>query len=485
MPVMASDKLLSVLNVFQPLLNSIDIRTVAIRNPSNNIWTNLLTSVFVTNKTVETVLVEHERLPTIRNNDFMLLFRAEAFDLKIFNEFVEGALRFYLPEAGDIRIPVRKFSPLDLKVLSSRKRMREQIKWVINASGGNQEPDRSSLWSIVSNQHLEAKRWTYSGVIELLKDVLDIDNISSGDGRDFEITVFNDIKLQNARFVGKAFQVEVVKSNNLERLQLNFNLQREDAQGYSQRTIWRTITSIEDGKQQEKDNSDIVKIVVTPSSVLPFDHMDVELIHSDAPFTIDDVCANAPLENVVEPLLKTLSAFCSFEDFKNMLLEPEHYGKQPQKIFENAVTWLLSLAGFSAIHLGVEIKTPYGKKSFDTLSAVESSHNIGSADIIAYEDNKRVLLIDCDIGPLDDKKIGMLLETRKHFESSNNFGQVSFVPVLCTPKDCQKLERRGVIIFDKGILEDVFEDLLKGNRNYARENIIERVANTIDSIEIY
>jgi hypothetical protein len=131
------------------------------------------------------------------------------------------------------------------------------------------------------------------------------------------------------------------------------------------------------------------------------------------------------------------------------------------------------LAGFHTINLNIEISRLKSKKckKFDSLVAEESGVPIGSADIIAYEDNKRLLLIDCDIGGVDDNKIDKLLEARKHFEALSKFGKLSFVSVLCTPRECSTMTNNGVVIVDKYILESIFENIAKGNRQAARDNI--------------
>lgn len=199
--------------------------------------------------------------------------------------------------------------------------------------------------------------------------------------------------------------------------------------------------------------------------------MNVELINRAAPLTVDKCTITAPLENTVEPFLNSLSAFCPFEDFKKMLFEPEHYGKQPPQIFELAVSWLFSLAGFQTIHLGAQIKTSKGKKSFDSLVAKESGMPIGSADILAYEENERLLLIDCDIGGIDENKLGKLRDACKHLADANKLGKFSFVPVVCTPKECELRSENSVVIVDRLALEGIFEEIAKGNREAAKDKI--------------
>jgi hypothetical protein len=117
-----------------------------------------------------------------------------------------------------------------------------------------------------------------------------------------------------------------------------------------------------------------------------------------------------------------------------MLFEPQLSG-DPKTVFENATVWLLSLAGFYTVYLGAKTKTTKKKRmdSYDVLRT-EKGYEIGCADILAYEDNKRLLIVDCDIGPLDDKKIQKLIETCDFLKNRGNYGKLEFVPVLFSPR---------------------------------------------------
>lgn len=107
------------------------------------------------------------------------------------------------------------------------------------------------------------------------------------------------------------------------------------------------------------------------------------------------------------------------------------------------------------------------KRTFDSLR-LESGYDIGCADIIAYKENDCLLFVDCDIGALDDKKIQRLSETCKHFRKTlKTYGKFRFVPVLFTIKDCDAQSNSGVRIADRKVIEKMFEELVKGNRDQA------------------
>ena len=469
MSEIAPDSLSSALDAFEPALKSIDVRTVAVKPiPSKDPWTNLITSIFISEKTVDAVEAEHKAIPKVKNEWFAVFMKAVPFSRSIFDEVLRGAITFDMFE-GSVNVVSRKANLLAIKVSSTPKIFSEPSKLVLKVIDNNlEQPERGNAWSVLNGQNLEAKRRHFSDISALISESLVTDRINIGDPRDFEVAVFSGAEIESATFAGSSFKVNVKGTSGLKGLQLNFALGRPN---YFV-PVWRGDVLLEEGKPLD-DKSDVLEIVVAPPklpNVIPFDKMFVELIHRSVPLNISTAIAVAPLENVVEPFLKTLNAFCSFGDFKKMLFEPEHYVKQPEKIFENAVAWLLSLAGFYTIILAPS-KGQKGQKSFDVLRAVETGYEIGSADILAYEDNKRLLLVDCDTGSLYDEKISKLIATKRYFEKSNKFGEFSFVPVLCTPKECQNMTDKGVVIADKYVLEGIFENIAKGNRQAARDII--------------
>ena len=113
------------------------------------------------------------------------------------------------------------------------------------------------------------------------------------------------------------------------------------------------------------------------------------------------------------------------------------------------------------------------KNPFEVLIAEESGYQIGTADIIAYEDNERVLLVDCDIGGVDSKKIQELIETSERLGSLNGYRELNFVPVLFTPKDVRAdLKINKVAVADGNVIESMLKELAKGDRKSARSQIV-------------
>ena len=101
----------------------------------------------------------------------------------------------------------------------------------------------------------------------------------------------------------------------------------------------------------------------------------------------------------VNPLFEALKCFCGESEFKELLVHPwstptkakPEKKRTPQEstAFEEHVTWLLSVLGFSAIRLGAH----------ERLRAPGTEFQLGSVDILAAKPHHDVLLvIGCTMG---------------------------------------------------------------------------------------
>jgi hypothetical protein len=459
------DELFSILEELKPVLKSIDIRTVAVAPQGEN-WQNLVTSIFITEKTADEVKKQQTVIPELRNNYFAVFLAARPFDYSIFDDIIKGEVRFST-RFGINRVQFRKFDPTKLKVDSTQESIDRSYKWKLRATDKTQQIERVKLWDVANDNEIIAKRQGFRDIGKLIENMLQIP-YSKESQKDFELVIPSLASIETAVFFDSKFEVVVRKVSNLRDLQLNLTLERDNV------TIWRDIRKVTEEKSESSEPFVRVNEVFEPKKILPYDMMNVELILRDSALTMDRTWKSAPLENVVEPFLKTLNVFCPLAKLEKMLLEPADYGKAPDKIFENAVTWLLSLAGYNPIYLGTRIqrKTEKGgfkMELFDVLRA-ESGYEYGPTDIIAYEQNKRLLFIDCDVGPINQNKIQSLIEIGKHFSDFvKKYGRLEVIPVLVTPKKYSGQPKKGVRIVDNAALEMIIKNLAKGDMKRARD----------------
>jgi hypothetical protein len=465
------DDLHSVIKAFEPALKSLDVRIVAVKTCEQDKWQNLITSVFLGGRGVEEVRKGQEMLPQPRTADLAFFVDAFPYSFSALQDLAQEEIT--LTSYSHQTIQKGRVNLSAMKVGSIQRTLRGSNQYVLSSSNvaSTPETERGKLWSVF-NQSREAKRSGYSSIYEMAKELLEID-LNPSDRKDFEVSIVvgDIVKIESVSFKGSRFSLIIKKARGLKGLQLNLLLTRGTAVSWNT-CVWRRNVKLEDNYKNSGNRFCVVRRSYDLDDLLPFDTMGIELIHKASALTLSTAWAEVPLRNVVEPFLKTLGAFCPLDEFRKMLLDPVHYGKEPQKTFENAVVWLLSMAGFHTVHVGGKIKADGHEKSFDVLRAVESRAEIGCADIIAYEENEALLLVDCDVGPIDNKKIQSLNATAKFFEKSLNIEKLRIVPLLFSPKDYSELpQQTGMTIVGRDAMESVFREITKGNLKRAR-NII-------------
>jgi len=471
MPLSDPCELFSVMQTLRSALKSIDVRTIAVAPESTDEYQNLVTSIFLTEKSVGETEEQQRSIPTFRNkkNDFAFFHNAYSFDNnRFFEELVKGEVRF--PDSFGInKVYFRKFDPLSLKVSSIQKRDATSTKWrwVLKAIDSGKQDERYELWNIVNRNELEAVHQGFSDMRGMIENRLGIDYAVNSQ-KDFELTIPSLASIKSIRFLKSGFTVEVKKAKGVKDLQLNLTRKRDN---YILPYV-KTLRVNEETKQSRDDYLTVTEVFEL-EDLVPYDFIELNLILRESGLTMDKKFENVPFENVIDPFLKTLKAFCDLKKFKRMLFEPANYGREPEKIFENAITWLVSLAGYNPIPLTIKIKrkTDEGKfkeETFDKLRA-ETKFEIGSADIIAYEENKRILLIDCDIGSPNESKIRKLVDTGRQFSTiKKEYRGLEIIPVLVTPMKYDAQPKRGFSVVDRHSLERILEELSKGNRERAR-----------------
>jgi len=254
------DELYHVLEAFKPALKSIDVRTVAVCPPSEEHWQNLVTAIFLSDKTVEEIKAEQEKIPQVRNNHFAIFFDAIPFNYLIFDKISNGEIRFPLSSFGTHRIKSREFDPLALKVTSTQEWVNGSLCHSLKAVDQGVLEDRKNLWDIIYQQNTWVKRFGFSSTQQLIAHYLKINNYDHGIRKDFEIVIPQLAKIENVQFSDKQITVNIQKPKQLNGLQLNLQLQRES------QIIMREVREIK-GTQNFED--------FEISELLPFDLLNV------------------------------------------------------------------------------------------------------------------------------------------------------------------------------------------------------------------
>jgi len=467
---MSSTTVSEVVQAFSTSFKTIDLRIVAVA-PEDH-WINVISSVFLSSKSQEEIKSEQQQakdgLP--KTNEFCVFFVCYPFEklYDLFEQIKKGEVRLYRTH----EIKFREFDPSELRVLSYLPPFLEEMEeWRLAGSEGmGQEENGKNLWPIVESQNGKAIVLGFKDIYDLINEKLRIRAFYQQGRRDLVIGIPIPARIANVSLVGSSIEIET-KVFPSEDLQLNLSIRRVPPRKHQSERVWKKTELVKKCKLPPERHFCYATNSIQLTDLRPHDRIEIELIHRQAPtLTIDETHLEVPLENTVEPFAKALNNFCPLDVFKKRLLAPERCkeGKtKPQDIFENAVAWLLSLVGFSVLSLGGGY--------FERLKIPTTGVEIGSIDMIAYQENECLLFIDCDIKIPDDKKIRSMMTVKEHFRFlQDEHRRPDIVSAIFSPKDCTgiSVDRQHVKIVDRHQITRMFEEAMKGNPEQARSSLI-------------
>jgi hypothetical protein len=466
---MSSLTVSDVLEAFSPSLRSADLRVVAVKPEKH--WINVITSMFLSCKSREEIESEQKQVRGKLLKDtsnFRILLGCFPFQMlpSVFEGFKSGEILI-----RRMRTKFKEIDPYELGVNPYHPNyLREIEEWKLVGSQAQQKID-DILWNIIERQNGQARLHGYTDIYQLISETLRIGDFHRGRNRGLVIGIPMPARIADVSLDGSSVKIKTKKDCSLKDLQLNLSLERVNPRNgrYEPVEGGRKIELVKKSKRLPTHEICHVTNSIQLTDLRPNDMIEVKLLHKKAP-TLDmgGTRLYVPLENPVEPFARVLNAFCSMEIFRELLLNPERAkGKtRPNTIFENAVSWLLSLIGFSIL--------PLGRTPFEHLRIPETGYKVGSVDIVAYRENECLLLIDCDTSMPDEKKIRYLKAVKDHFRFiQDEYKRLNIVSVIFTPRDCTGIpsDLQDVKIIDRHKIKMMFEQAMEGNSDQARSSL--------------
>ncbi|MCK4476745.1 MAG: hypothetical protein KAU16_08475 [Methanophagales archaeon] len=164
----------------------------------------------------------------------------------------------------------------------------------------------------------------------------------------------------------------------------------------------------------------------------------------------------------VTPMFSTFSRFCNEEEFKKHLVQP-HKVNKPQKIFERAISWLLSLSGLCSIKLD----------EYEKLREKETAVERGSVDILAdYKIKDQLFLVNCTIGVPKVEDIDRLNSIRRWlYEELFEDTKLRITPIIFSAeRELKQMKEKGdssgVRIFDSEDIENILTNVKNGRTDF-------------------
>lgn len=463
-----------VAEVFSSSFESIDIRIAAARSADK--WINVITSIFLSIESEdETKAKQQQLIEKLPENTDMFLIILDSRPFRklpiLFNQIKQGKITVYTSPVQfreTVTVQSREIDPSVLTLDLYHPRYLKEIKdWrLIGAEAKAQEAKRQDLWPIVDSQNGFARLRGFESIYKLIGETLGIKDFSRGIDTDLVIGIPIPARIASASLSDSSLEVKTKKVFRLSDLQLNLFVNRGTPTRAYPEVVWREQKLVKQCKKPKIRRFCYATNSTKLPDLMAYDSIEIELIHRKLPtLDIGKTSITVPLQNPVEPFSRTLSSFCSCDVFKERLLSPEKF-KKSSMVFENAVAWLLSLAGFYVLPLG---------RDFEKLKIHETGYEVGSVDIVAYRENEYLLLIDCDTSVPDDKKIRSMITVKEHFKFiQDEHGRPRIVSVICSPKNCQRIsvDRQAINIVDKYMLTQIFEEVMKGNQTQARFHLV-------------
>jgi hypothetical protein len=437
-----------VISAFSDYYNSINVTIVAKKLKDRN--ENILSSiVFTVDKLEEVKLVTlYEDKDVVITRHFLAMDNVT----ELFEQFKNGMYKIF-----KYAIRYNNFDPDILTVDYYREDRYSQIQDTIIFGAERREklahiPD---VWDVLKSKNGIALLEGYSDIFDMIADLTGIIDYRQNFEFDVKFIFPLEVKVNNFEIKDQEIIINILKSQNLKKLQLNIKITRIE--------ISRRYVVFRDKYPIESEDTSI-NWEFKVENLYPKDMVELLLISRSLPeLIIAREVLWAPAEKPLQPYAVTFNMFYSIEDLRDKLLNPSRF-KNAGELFEESVTILLALCGFSPIHLG---------KEYERLK-LESKYEMVSADIIAFVEKEGLFLIDCDTQVPDPSKISKIMALRQYLEDNEDLHDIdNIVPVIITPLDCSKFETTisDVVILDRNWIIKTLEDVMMGNTNTIAQNM--------------
>jgi len=426
-----------VYNAFKDYFISFDLRILAFKLPIGRDyqWTNLVSSMYFSEEPVENIkkLQKSLYIPKAKNiRLFCFTDKSPTFESRSYGLNRGGVFRINdTITRKEVAITMGIFNPQFLHVTEHPPFLSPFSEGkLLGAASDHQILNRHKGWESSNEIEDLIISMGFDDINQWINDTLKIEGYGKGNKNSFFIGLPIKGKIIDLKIKENEVTFNIKAHKNLSNLQINIYKKIEE-RGY-----YRIYERHHKPLTSQKDMNDYVLYIdkVVFNKIHPNDLIEAQLISVNFPrIKIDFKRSWPPLENTLEPLINTFRKFYNLDQFKNQLLNPEEttpikksVRHNPSWLFEEAVSWLLSIGGLSVVRLGENeiIHLDYGRNL--------------SVDILAYKENEYLFLVDCDINHVDQKKIQNLLRIGEICkEVQNEIGKPRIIPVIFIPKKTQ------------------------------------------------
>ena len=455
---------MNVYNAFKDYYLSYDLRVLAYKHKLERDyeWRTIISSVFLSEKKVEDIssIQKSLKLPTM-NNIQLFCFSDKSVNFKnYFNHISRGGIYRFIDiiTNEEVAITIGKFDLGAIQIGYFPKYYELDLDHKLFGTELSTEiAERDECWALLKNIEDNVILIGYENLNEWIKSIFRIAEFQSGSKATIYIAFPVKANIRYIDIKNNIVAYNITAQKNISNLQINV-YNKFLYRGYSRSSEFRPKLL----KSPKKDKEDFYLYTGTIefSNIPPSNHIEIQLINRNVPkLLIDILRCDPPLDNTLEPLIKSFREFFSIKEFTDQLFNPEKMKKKnithdSSWYFEEAISWLLSMGGLSVIRLGE-------KEKISLISGVELS-----ADILAYQENEFLFIIDCDIQHADPLKADKLLQITEIMKPMQNAsGKPEIYPVLFTPKEPITAEiKKNIGIIDGPLIEELLKKAIEGDK---------------------
>jgi len=419
-----------IIKAFKECYNSFEISSIIHFNGMS--WRNVLTSFYLSNE-----VLEKPQENVVFNGDNIKIFKMRLNISDLFN-YLEGLKIGQIPLCELLVYFDKSFDYDSLKIIEdeyNRYRRTEGARTFVFERGYNVFNNDNLLFGHLEQINADVIKLGFIDAFDFISYHTGIRSYSTSYSRDFLMIIpifftINSVKVENG-----ILNINLIYDNEFRDLQIN-------AIGYAKDNITRIF------RENREVNAE--KNVHFPvENMLPDLKLEIYLFSRRLPELQIKETIWVPINQPLLPFTQTYNQFHKLEDLENILIKPETLdSKSRSDLYEKAVCDLFSLCGLSTIHL----------KDHEVLR-LENKHEIGSADILAYDGLANLFVIDCDTLVPDPKKMGNLIHLCRYLRSVPKVNEVkNIIPIIVSPNPPSSNDT-DVLVLAGNMIQQLFKGI--------------------------
>ena len=420
---------------FKKCYNSFEVCSVFFENEGT--WHNIITTLYLSKKDsvtpINDVLFDGEKIKILKTHTNMTTFSSYLTGLETGRINVQGFLIH--------------FNPVDYDYRDTRHDEYHNFRETENAEtfelsrGFDVFNDNSNLRDYLDQLNPDVIKLGFRDVFDFISHYTGIKKYSRSYNYDLHIIVPVYFSLGEMFIENNIFYANVTFDPKFKDLQIN-------------------VIGISENNRNTRFRGHIIvgcqQTVQIPLTNMPPDSkLQVSLFSRSLPELQIQETVYVPITKPLLPFSQTYDQFFKLDELETIVTKPQTLDSNKRSdLYEKAVCDLFSLCGLSTVLLGE-----------NEILRLENKTQIGSADILAYDGQEHLLVIDCDIMVPDIKKANNLVHLCKYLGDLPGIRDIKYIiPVIVSPNYSNNIDSE-VLQLSESLIMKIFEGIHFKNTN--------------------